>query len=363
MFMTSVTFIDLAGEDLQDQIQQAAKDLPIPVRYVPAPGFGGDLYRGYAQMMEAVMGQMDWSAPPSKAEQVSLLGYLFDRYERDHTGNFTHLQKMLNSLGMSLGPSLFNGSTYEETLRLPESGLIIDLPYTRPRAKAIHRKLKNRSVVTTDLPMGLRGTSRWLRTVAEAAGTWTPERQARIGRMEARTRKRVEVMFDRWRGLRVAVFADPAHGAGLVSLLLEMGIEPVLVGLKGTTMGGKTALMECLDRDGNPLPEGTEILENPSISLIQERLREHLTLGRLDGVFGSAVDINALASLPPDVFRGNTQDPYGPFTVETGFPCKDYHALYPMPFLGYQGVEAWVQRLISAPRLWNSGNPPQSTGF
>lgn len=363
MFMTSVTFIDLAGEDLQDQIQQAAKDLPIPVLYVPAPGFGGDLYRGYAQMMEAVMGQMDWSGEPSEPKQVSLLGYMFDRYERDHSGNFSHLQKLLSTLGLTLGPSLFDGSTYEDTLRVPESGVLVDLPYTRPRAKAIRKKAKGRTVVSTDLPMGFRGTTRWLRSVAEAADVWTPELQSRISRLESRARKRVEVMFDRWRGMRVAVFADPAHGAGLVSLLLEMGIEPILVGLKGTTMGGKSAFLECLDRDGNPLPEGAEILENPSISLIQERLQEHLTHGRLDGVFGSAVDMNALASLPPDVFRGNTNTPQGPFTVETGFPCKDYHALYPMPFMGYQGVEAWVQRLMCAPRLWNSGQTPHTTGF
>ena len=170
-------------------------------------------------------------------------------------------------------------------------------------------------------------------------------------------------MFDRWRGMRVAIFADPAHGAGLASLLLEMGIEPALVGLKGTTMGGKEALMDCLERDGNPLPENTVILENPSIALIQEHLEALLSKGQLDGVFGSAVDINALSSLPASAFAGENGAPYGPFTIETGFPCKDYHALYPMPFLGYQGVEAWVQRLISAPRLWNSGQSPHSTGF
>ena len=31
----------LAGEDIQDVIQRAAKDLPIPVLFVPTPGFKG----------------------------------------------------------------------------------------------------------------------------------------------------------------------------------------------------------------------------------------------------------------------------------------------------------------------------------
>jgi len=211
--------------------------------------------------------------------------------------------------------------------------------------------------------MGLNGTSRWLRTIAEATGTWTPSIQMRIKRMEESTRNKIGVMVDRWRGMKVAIFADPAHGAGLTSLILELGIQPVIVGLKGTTMGGEEQLRSCLEADGNPLPEDTVVLENPSVDAIQQNLKERLERRELDGVFGNAVDLNALASLPESTFRRGDEVPFGPFVVETGFPCRDHHVLYPLPFMGYRGVEAWVQRILNAPRFWNGGKPPMNQGF
>ncbi len=363
IFVTSATFIDLAGEDLQDKLRQASQDIPVPVIYVGTPGYRGDLYSGYARVMESIIKRLDWSQSIEEPSQVSLLGYLFDRYERDHSANIGHLGKLLRSVGLTLGPSLFEGKPFEELATIPQSGVLVDMPYTRPRRKAIRKALGEREVLETDLPMGLRGTSRWLRALSEYAGVWTPLTQARITRMEEQTRKRIAVMFDRWRGMRVAVFADPAHGAGLLSILLEIGLEPVLVGLKGSTMGDESHVYDCLEKDGNLLPENTRIFSNPSISLIQDQLKELLGEGKLDGVFGSAVDLNALSALPPESFAGQSQSPQGPFMVETGFPCRDYHALYPMPFMGYRGVEVWVQRILSAPRLWDAGRKPHLPNF
>ena len=363
MFMTSVTFIDLAGEDLKDHIARAAEDLPFPVLFVPTPGVGGDMFRGYASAMDAILRKMNWDDVPPVEKQVGLLGYWFDRYEQDHSANLSHLKKLLSILGLSLGPSLFNGAEYDTLLKFPGNELIVDLPYTLPRRKAIHRQCKKRNLVSTDLPIGLNGTSRWLRSVAEAAGTWSPTVQLRIKRMEEATRNRIGVMVDRWRGMKVAVFADPAHGAGLTSLLLELGIQPVIVGLKGTTMGGEEQFRNCLEADGNPLPEDCILLDNPSVDAIQTHLKTRLERKELDGVFGNAVDMNALASLPESSFRRGTEIPFGPFVVETGFPCRDHHVLYPLPFMGYRGVEAWVQRILNAPRLWNGGKPPMNQGF
>ena len=293
---------------------------------------------------------MDWSCEP-EPNRVSLTGYFFDRYERDHSANFNHIEKLLKTLGLTLGPSLFDSSRFSELMEIPKSSLLVDLPYTRPKAKAIRRRVRDRNWVQTDLPMGLRGTSRWLRSVAEAAGVWTPALQFKIQQLEGRTRQRVEVMADRWRGKQVAVVADPAHGAGLVSLLLDLGFDPVLVGLKGTTMGGEEAFRDVLEKDGNPLPDSTIVLENPSIQCLQRELSHRVAEGKLEGVLGSAVDLNGLRTRVDNRKRTSTGQDSGIFMLETGFPCQDYHAFYPMPTLGYQGVEAWVQRLINPPTL------------
>lgn len=363
LFMTSVTFIDLAGEDLLDHIDKAQKDIPAPVLFVSTTGTEGDLYEGYAKGLEALLGQMNWEQEATKPTHATLLGYFFDRYEEDHSANIHHIGSLMSHIGVPLGTTLLSGKSFEDMMKAPESGILIELPYTRPIRKKMKRTLKGRTTHTLDLPMGLRGTRRWLQEIARIAGTWSPKVEQKIERIEAKTRKKIGPMLDRWRGMKVAVFADPAHGAGLTSLLLELGLHPVLIGIKGSTLGGEDSFREVLEADGNPLPDDSQVLENPSIWKIQESLKALLKDGQIDGVFGNATDLNALSSIPAEHFLAGTSEPQGPFILETGFPCQDNHVFYPMPFMGYRGVEAWVQRIISAPRLWNAGRKPHFPNF
>ena len=123
-------------------------------------------------------------------------------------------------------------------------------------------------------------------------------------------------------------------------------------------MGGVNAFQDALERDGNPLPDHTITLENPSLQNLHESLAALLANGQLDGVLGSAVDLNGLSEL----IENCSAPTAGLFTLETGFPCMEYHAFYPMPFLGYQGVEAWVQRLINPQKLGEMVRTPFSQG-
>lgn len=121
-----------------------------------------------------------------------------------------------------------------------------------------------------------------------------------------------------------------------------------------------------MEADGHQLPGDAIVVEEPSLSWIRDECTRLLREGRLEGVFGSATDLNILNTLSP---RSMARDhvsgpllPQGPFVVECGFPCRDYHALYPMPFLGYRGVEVWAQRILMAPRIWNAGRKPAFPG-
>lgn len=356
--VTSVTFIDLAGEDLADKLDVAARDLPCPVLHVKTPGYDPDMYAGYAKLVAAVVDHVDWSAPPTAPRQVTVLGNWFDRYEGDHEGNLQQLGALLKLAGLELGPVLLSGKPWADLLRAPESGLVVELPYTLPVRKRLKRRLKQRQVVQTDLPMGIGGTSRWVREVAAAAGVLDAAVERRIEARERYVRGKLATMVERWRSLRVAVVAEPPLAAGLCALLLEVGLQPVFVGLRGRTLGGAVAFADALDRDGHALPEDCRVVEDPSLHGLREVFADLLAQGHLHGVIGSAPDLNALTTLPAGLLAGvEPPDPQsrGPFLVELGFPCRDHHAMMPLPWLGYGGVLVLAQRIVDARRLWDGG--------
>lgn len=109
--------------------------------------------------------------------------------------------------------------------RAISSPLLIELP----RAGRAARRLAERTgatVVPTALPLGVEATNQFIETVAAEAG---PEAEAAAGPLieaellaflPAVEQARGRFLRDR----RVAVAADPALAAGLVSLLAEQGV-------------------------------------------------------------------------------------------------------------------------------------------
>lgn len=359
MVVVTVTFLSLAGEDLADEVDKAAKELPCRVMTVPAPGYDGDLWLGYATVLHAIAKDLDWKGGGDRRGEATVLGYFFDRYEGDHAGNLRQLEGLLKAVGVKLAATLFSGRGYRELEEAHRSEFVIELPYTGPLRKKFKRTLKRRSTIQVDLPMGLRGTSRWLREVGSAVGAAPARTEAWIEAREKRVQGQLANLSTHWQGLRLAVFAEVPLAAGVCSLLLDLGIQPVFVGLRGTSLGGELALRTALDRDGHALPDDALVLEAPSLDRLRTEMGDGIAEGRIDGAIGSATELHTLTTLKPrellrDHLAGRVA-PQGPLLVEMGFPAKNHHVIHPMPFLGYGGVVVMAQRLLSAPRLWDAG--------
>jgi len=351
MVVISVTFLDLTGDDTKSVVEQEATTVEPDVVYVDAGGHKGDLHLGYATALVTLAKRMDWKAPPRRPRAVGIVGYLFDRYEGDHAGNLRQLQRLLADVGLEAGPVMLSGVPWADVQAIAECGVLVQLPYVGPRAKGLRRLLRNkRTLVETLLPIGLRGSKLWMQTVARGAGA-DPRRAALKGAARARS---VEVRLGpyaaRLKGQRVAVFADLPLLAGLMSLLDELGLEVVVAGIRGHSFGGRAELSEALSSCGAPGLDGVEVLEDPSLQLGAERVVARI--GQIDGVLASSAEINALATYGQEALH---IDGRGPFVVEVGFPCKRYHAVSNQPAYGFAGVFTWAQRLLDAPRLWDSG--------
>lgn len=353
----SVTFLDLTGDDTRHTVDEAGANIPCPVHFVRVPGFEGDLFSGYAAVVLAVARGLDWTVDAGPPTDVTIAGYFFDRYEGDHLGNLTQLNSLLKSIGCSLKATLFSGSQYAELTRAPEAGTVLAFPLMHPHLRRLKRWTK-RTPVPTQLPMGIEGTSHWLRTVASASGRDMAQTEVAIIRQRKRTKARLKMSRMVLSGLRVAVFADLPHAVGLLHILRDLGCTPVVVGIRGHTLGGHEALREAAEESGARLDSDTAVFENPSIHRVRSEMERLLTERKVDALIGSSTDINAVSTLDPSRFirmdPSGTWTGSGPKIIEFGFPCRDHHVVSSSPTMGFAGVLSWADRIINAPRLWDT---------
>jgi nitrogenase molybdenum-iron protein alpha/beta subunit len=323
MVMVASSFLEMTGEDFGEAARRAGAALDCPLLVVPGGGFDGDLYQGYADLLLALARLAPWSGRERRAGEVGLVGHFFDRYEGDQLGNLQQLRVLLEGIGLRLGPVWASGRPHDELLALPGCPVLLRMPYARPVARALET-VCGRPLPDLDLPVGLAGTARWLRRIADEAGV-PPARVDRfLDRQLEYARPRLAKVADRLGGARMAVFADTPLAAGLCSLLIEIGVEPALVGLRSASLGGRDELLAAIERDGLRRPVDCEILEHPTLRRARARL------------------FAVLGDLP---MPGR---PVGFFGLEVGFPSVRTHVTHASPWMGFGGAVVLAQRILNA---------------
>ncbi|MFA6319084.1 MAG: nitrogenase component 1 [Elusimicrobiota bacterium] len=336
MALVTSTFIEMAGEDIAGEVAKAAACLPCPVDYIRTLGFEGDLYEGYAAVLDRVLDRVPFSEQRPRPGRVSVAGFFFHRHEPDVAADSVELGRLLSSLGLEPGPCLLGGEPYARLMEAAESEALVCLPYLdaggRPPRSLPCRKVR------AGLPMGINGTAAWLRRVGAELGVKPSRVSAAVGRgragpafaaLTAKTRRSLK-------GRRSAVFADTPLAAGLAGFAAEVGLPPVLVGLRDESLGGKEAFLRLLRQSGTEPPKDLEVLCNPPLADARRSIAALCRDGSLGLLFGS----NYEAAEPG---RAGLRIP----VVETGFPCVGWHASEPSPSLGFAGAECLAERILA----------------
>ena len=173
-----------------------------------------------------------------------------------------------------------------------------------------------------------------------------------------RTQQRLRMSRMVLSGLRVAIFCDLPHTLGMLHVLSDLGCTPVLIGIRGHSLGGESELREAATRTQAPLRDDLPIIDNPSIHRVRTEMERLIKDQEVDVLIGSSTEINTVATLDPEIAlyidHGATWAGSGPKIVEFGFPCRNYHVVRSSPTMGFTGVLGWADRLINAPRLWDT---------
>lgn len=324
----SATPISLQGQPMTGVIRRAEEATGAHVVHVDARNYEDDLYAGWAQTLGALLQRQAWEGAARRADEVSILGYPFERYEPDHRGNVSELRRLLFGLGFKARAVLFAGERYGQLQEVVHARAHIVLPYAHSQAK-VYRKL-GLDAVRTGLPMSIGGTRSWLRQVGRHLGV---ERRA-----EALVEQELELhkaLFELARRAlsrrRFAVFAEPLRAAGVVATLMEVGMRPVMVGTLHFSLGGRERVeRELKEHHGVELPEGVQWLENPTPSQVRAA-----DLGACEVVVGTSIERELLAS---------RTRPW----VEFGFPSTTRHHLFPAPWLGFMGALRLIEQVMHA---------------
>ena len=343
--------VELSAFDVEASVRELAMRLPIPVIYLKAPGHAGSIFSGFERFTAAMIPFLD---SPDLSEgnrnSVALGGYFLDRFEMEHAANVNEIKRLLAGLGLAFRGTLFDGSPFEKVRRAGAAANMIWLPYAGGLAQAACAGDGRRHCVT-DLPVGLTGTTAFIRKVGESFGLDHAMVEGVCDRELARAVPIIRRAVGSLSGTRVAVFLDTHLAAAVTSFLTEIGCEVPVVFLTDGASASRDRFMAACARLGalfaDPDPGASGLAaRGPRVVAGASRNRQYLEFMRecerefIPVVVGSSLQKAAFR-------RGDIR------VIEMGFPCAEKHWLYPMPWMGYNGAVAIVQRLLDASmRSW-----------
>ena len=233
------------------QYDRIARDMSArtekPIAEVPARSLQGDWLDGYAQVLAAVAREIP--APPGlqpSRDTVAIVGPLVDRTEADRLADIRELRRILeDGLGVRVASIWPSNVPIRELADVFGAGTLISLPYGRKAAKILKKRTGAR-LVEASLPVGIDGTSAFVREVAAA-----------LDRQEAGERflqEEKDTWNDRMRhasqgidGRRFIVIGDPWLAPATIRMIEDAGGQVVAAQTTSSDMrpiGGLPSWME-----------------------------------------------------------------------------------------------------------------------
>jgi len=144
-----------------------------PLVLIPDRNLEKDYLTGYLDALQGISSRLVLKKGRAPKNSVVLAGYLFDRNEGDHRGNVQELVRMLRGIGARVNAVLLDGTPFAKLKKLTRPGLVIDLAGGW-RGAADLAETCSAGCLAAGLPVGIEGTSRWIRMVGSALGLEEP---------------------------------------------------------------------------------------------------------------------------------------------------------------------------------------------
>jgi len=324
VLLTSMDFHQIVAAPLERYRRAAEKEAGAPIALLPARSLEADWLQGYAAVLERVAQVAP--LPPRAPEPggVAVVGPLFDRRAGDVFGNQREVSRLLEGLGLRAVAVWPDGGPIARIAAAAKAELIVSLPYAREAARVLANRLET-PLIEAPLPLGIRDTVAFVQAIAAASGRDAAARDflaRELRSLDARVRSPA---YRYLAGRRVLVEAEPHIAAGLLGLANELGLE-----VAGLVVMGSRDSAEA---------RATRLLDDVGASF--EPLRTPWPAAGPDPDPPADADVVVAPTLYP-------RRP-GPATwVSFGYPNFLSHPIRETPYLGFEGVVWWVERLVEA---------------
>lgn len=327
--------IDMTGFDMRAAVDEIRKKVNCPLIYIPTPGYEGDMYDGYAEFTREFLKHVDWSVKPEEGV-VNVMGNVFERYEMEQTANVNEMRRLLAGIGLKAQAVFFSGQRTESLLNAGKGTMNIALPYYGKMTETLEKDTGRKSV-STDLPVGISGTTNWLRKVSEAYGIESSKVEQVITAETRKINPLVEMAKRHISDIKVTIIQPAPFAAACAALTLELGMKIDKVALMGESHGGKEEFFESLFRFcGVDRSREIDVYEYANWYDI-ERILE---VSEKDYMISTLLISPSIEKSEKNVRKYSN--------VETGYPSHSKHFTYALPYYGYNGVVVMAQRILDA---------------
>ncbi len=330
VILAALPMAALTGMPYREVAEKVGQETGRRIHVLPDKSLQLDWLDGYADYLACLARDLDWGEPEPGPERVGIVGYFMDRNEGDHTGNLAELRRLVEGLGLEVTSIWLSGQTVADLRAIRRSGHIVSLPHAREAARVVAERL-GVGLVVVDEPFGLDATGEFVRRVGRATG--------RAEAAEGLVRQHLARIAPMWEWLiprrlthrNVAYFGDPLLIPGLRQLAALMGFQAD----RAVACSRRRPLLtadEGVDEDADE--RSRDVAWEPRTAELS---------GLLSGGRG-AVDLY-ISNFWGIRWAGGCDRGK---TLEFGFPSRGYHCCRNEPFLGYEGVLAFVDRMSNA---------------
>jgi nitrogenase molybdenum-iron protein alpha/beta subunit len=309
------------------QYDLAIRGLPQSLRkkiaLLSAPPIGeGDWLFGFDQTLAALVGTLDLrGAKRRPANNVALVGAFPHRMEMDEISNIAELVELLEDMGLNVVSVWPSGAPWEQLERVSQASAIISLPYGRVTARLLAERL-GAELIETELPFGLSATRRWISGIGRVLGKRLRSERVVSERLKSVVPNLKWAVQSFMTGRRIVCAGDPHILPGLVEMLSEFGCVVPLAVVVAESRAGR-----------QPVPlAAAETMYEPGTMTLKGKLRSMQAESKIDILIANS-EICALADSSTPI-------------LEFGFPSYYSHALARVPYLGFAGAAAWVERVV-----------------
>jgi nitrogenase molybdenum-iron protein alpha/beta subunit len=314
ILLSSMSYVSITGRQYDKIIKQHADKINKPIITIDSGSLKGDWLYGYAESLQALAKNIELSKDAVLDQnQVAIVGYLMDRNEADHQANLKELERLLSGLSLELSCCWLSGGSYNELAEVSQAKTILSFPYGKKAAQTLAERT-GAKLVECDLPLGLKGTSEFLRQVGAATGR-KEEAENVIDLELGQTVPKLE-----W------ILPHSFLNKGIVLLGCDPYLAQALAGML-TELGSNIELNACF----------SDLRQLPNHQELGRQLDQLIRSDQVSLVIGNSRALKHLS------MQSNSVP-----TIELGFPSYHYHALLDCPFMGYRGVLKQVERIINA---------------